>query len=68
MPSVVALPDQCDRVWSGVRSAGRKLVLGGDGAPWLLFDLERDPLELSNLAGDPSRAAEIAALRASVSW
>ncbi|HEY5079010.1 MAG TPA: sulfatase-like hydrolase/transferase [Opitutaceae bacterium] len=67
MPSVVALPDQCDRAWSGVRSATRKLVLNPDGSPWLLFDLQEDPLEMRNLAGDPSRAAEIAALRGSVS-
>jgi arylsulfatase A-like enzyme len=70
MPSVVNLPHQCDRVWRGVRTRTRKLVLnsthstgsGQDGSPWLFFDLENDPLELSNLAGDPARAAEIAAL------
>jgi arylsulfatase A-like enzyme len=59
MPSVVALPDQCDRLWSGVRTAERKLVLDAAGRPWLLFDLAGDPLELRNLAGDPSRSAEI---------
>ena len=64
MPSVVALPRQCDRVWRGVRTARRKLVLNADGAPWLFFDLERDPLELENLAGDPTRAVEIAELAA----
>lgn len=67
MPSVVALPDQCDRLWSGVRSASRKLVLNPDGTPWLYFDLEGDPLERRNLAGEPSRAPEIAALRGRVS-
>lgn len=67
MPSVVGLPDQCDRVWSGVRTASRKLVLGADGSPWLYFDLERDPLEASNLAGDPSRAGEVEALRGALS-
>ncbi len=66
MPSVVALPDQCDRAWRGVRTATRKLVLNADGSPWLFFDLERDPLELKNLAADPAFAAEIAALRAQV--
>jgi len=66
MPSVVRLPDQCDRAWAGVRSARRKLVLNADGSPWLFFDLERDPLELSNLAGDPSRAGELGELAASV--
>jgi arylsulfatase A-like enzyme len=67
MPSVVALPDQCDRTWRGVRSATRKLVLNPDGSPWLFFDLQADPLERNNLAPEPSRAAEIAALRPAVS-
>jgi arylsulfatase A-like enzyme len=67
MPSVVRLPDQCDRVWAGVRTRARKLVLNADGSPWLYFDLEDDPLELRNLAADRSRAAEIAGLAASVS-
>ena len=66
MPSVVALPHQCDRIWRGVRTATRKLVLNEDGSPWLFFDLERDPLERMNLVGDPARAAEIAALRGQV--
>ena len=63
MPSVVALPYQCDRVWRGVRTKTRKLVLNADGTPWLFFDLENDPLEMKNLAGDPTRAAEIEELR-----
>lgn len=63
MPSVVALPHQCDRAWRGVRSARRKLVVNDDGSPWLFFDLERDPFELNNLAGDPAHAAELAAWR-----
>jgi arylsulfatase A-like enzyme len=62
MPSVVSLSDQCDRVWAGVRTARRKLVLNEDRTPWLFFDLEADPGEERNLAGDPSRAAEVAAL------
>ncbi len=62
MPSVVGLPDQCDRRWRGVRTAARKLVLGDAGQPWLFHDLERDPLETRNLAGDPARADEMAAL------
>jgi arylsulfatase A-like enzyme len=66
MPSVVHLPHQCDRVWRGVRTARRKLVLGADGSPWLFFDLERDPLELRNLAADAGRAAERERLRAQV--
>lgn len=64
MPSVVALPHQCDRAWRGVRTKTRKLVLGPDGAPWLFFDLENDPWEMKNLAGDPARSGEIATLRA----
>jgi arylsulfatase A-like enzyme len=66
MPSVVALPQQCDRVWRGVRSATRKLILNADGTPWLLFDLAGDPLERRNLAGDPAWAAERDRLRAHV--
>jgi hypothetical protein len=66
MPSVVRQPHQCDRVWRGVRGRDRKLVLGGDGSPWLFFDLENDPLEMRNLAAFPSRAAEIRNLSASV--
>lgn len=63
MPCVVHLPDQCDRVWRGVRTRTRKLVLTDDGAPWLFFDLERDAREEHDLSGDSNRAAEIAALR-----
>ena len=62
MPSVVALPQQCDRGWRGVRTPARKLVLNADGSPWLFFDLEKDPGERENLAGDPARAAEMARL------
>ena len=61
MPTVVALPWQCDRIWRGVRSPVRKLVLHGDGSPWLFFDLERDPFERENLAGRPDHVAEMAA-------
>jgi arylsulfatase A-like enzyme len=64
MPSVVRLPHQCDRVWRGIRTRERKLVLNADGTPWLFFDLARDPLELSNEAAEPARAGEISALRA----
>lgn len=66
MPSVVALPHQCDRVWRGVRTSTRKLVLNEDGTPWLFFDLERDPLEMKNLAGEPARQGEIDVLRSQV--
>src|SRR5258708_3029814 len=64
MPSIVALPYQCDRVWSGVRTPTRKLIFeNAVGDPWLFFDLEKDPLERKNLAGDPARIGEIEALR-----
>jgi arylsulfatase A-like enzyme len=66
MPSVVALPHQCDRAWRGVRTADRKLVLGPDGAPWLYFDLAADPLEESNLAADPGNRAQIAQLQPAI--
>ena len=62
MPSVVALPHQCDRVWRGVRTKTRKLVLNADRSPWLFFDLENDPLEMKNLARDPAWAEELTEL------
>ncbi len=49
MPSVVMLPQQCDRVWSGVRSATRKQIFNADGSSWLEFDLTNDPLEITDL-------------------
>ena len=64
MPSVVRQPLQCDRIWSGLRAPGRKLVLNADGTPWLFFDLAADPGETRNLATDPSRAGEIRDLAA----
>jgi arylsulfatase A-like enzyme len=64
MPSVVQLPHQCDRVWRGVRTPARKLVLGSGGEPWLFFDLEQDPLEKANLTEDSARAGEMFRLRA----
>ena len=66
MPSVVALPHQCDRPWRGVRTKSRKLVLNADGSPWLFFDLANDPHELHNLAADASRASELAELRRAI--
>jgi arylsulfatase A-like enzyme len=49
MPSVVDLPDQCDRIWAGWRSAKRKEVSFENGDPWLCFDLVRDQGEQHNL-------------------
>ncbi len=63
MPSVVRLPHQCDRVWRGVRTASRKLVVTEDGVPWLFFDLEHDPGEEHNVVGEAGRAAEVTELR-----
>ena len=63
MPSVVRVPQQCDRVWRGVRTASRKLVVNADGAPWLCFDLTRDPGEERNLVGAAAYTAEWMALR-----
>ncbi|HTO04562.1 MAG TPA: sulfatase-like hydrolase/transferase, partial [Opitutus sp.] len=65
MPTVVALPHQCDRAWRGLRTSSRKLILNEDGSPWLFFDLEQDPYEQENLIDDPTRVDEIATLR---SW
>ncbi|MBC8039798.1 MAG: sulfatase-like hydrolase/transferase [Opitutaceae bacterium] len=49
MPSVVAMPLQCDRVWSGWRSPVRKEIFNADGSPWLAFDLVRDAGEQRSL-------------------
>jgi len=51
MPSVVALPNQCDRVWRGTRSKKEKTIWNADGSLWMRFDLERDP-------GEEGRKAE----------
>lgn len=63
MPSVVALPHQCDRQWRGVRTVKRKLVLNADGSPWLFFDLEKDPGETRNLVNEPAWQEEIAVMK-----
>ncbi len=49
MPSVVALPKQCDRTWSARRTASIKEVFTADGQTWLRFDLQADPFEQHNL-------------------
>ena len=63
MPAPTDIPLQCPHAWRGFRSPRHKLVLrpderGGE-VPWLYFDLERDPLEMKNLAGDPARRGEM---------
>ena len=63
MPTAPAIPAQCPHAWRGFRSTQHKLVLNADGSPWLYFDLERDPLEMNNLAGDPARREAIEELR-----
>jgi arylsulfatase A-like enzyme len=64
MPGATAIPLQCPHAWRGFRTPRHKLVLHADGRPWLYFDLERDPLERENLAGDPARSGELARLAA----
>jgi arylsulfatase A-like enzyme len=59
MPTGTEIPLQCPVAWRGFRSAKHKLILNADGSPWLYFDLEHDPLEMKNLAGDPARSREI---------
>jgi arylsulfatase A-like enzyme len=80
MPSIVHFPQQCDRMWRGVRTKTRKLVLSfqptvsihamspgqAAGTPWLFFDLEKDPHEQCNLASDATRSREMAELQALV--
>ena len=59
MPTGTDIALQCPEAWRGFRSAKHKLVLHPDGRPWLYYDLERDPLEMKNLAEDPARSEEI---------
>ena len=49
--------------WCMVREGAFKLVVQKeDFEPTHLFDLERDPYEMTNLLADPNRAAERARL------
>jgi arylsulfatase A-like enzyme len=59
MPAATEIALQCPVAWRGFRSPKHKLVLNENGTPWMYFDLERDPLEMRNLAEDPAKAAEI---------
>jgi arylsulfatase A-like enzyme len=63
MPAATEIPLQCPHAWHGFRSARHKLVLKADGTPWMYFDLQEDPLEIKNLALDPTREGEIEELR-----
>jgi len=63
MPAATEIAQQCPVAWRGFRSAQHKLVLNEDGTPWLYFDLQKDPLEMKNLAGDPAKSGEIETLR-----
>lgn len=47
-----------------VRSRAHKLILGEDGEPLLFFDLEQDPFELTDRAGDPDCRDRVAEMRA----
>jgi arylsulfatase A-like enzyme len=52
-----------DETWRGIRTRTHKYLIKGDrrGAlPWLLFDLEADPYEMTNMLGRPG-SEEIAA-------
>jgi arylsulfatase A-like enzyme len=63
MPDATEIPLQCPHAWRGFRSPQHKLILrretDGREVPWLFFDLERDPLEMKNLAEDPARLDEM---------
>lgn len=51
--------------WRGVRTRRYTYARKADtGKPWLLFDNEKDPQQLSNLANDPTHAALVKKLDA----
>jgi arylsulfatase A-like enzyme len=46
-------PDQIAKPWRGIVTA-RYTYARYEEEPWVLFDRERDPFEMHNLAGDPA--------------
>jgi arylsulfatase A-like enzyme len=48
--------DGTTQSWRGART-GRYMYARSERQPWLLYDLEKDPFELKNLAGDPAAAS-----------
>ncbi len=49
-------PDSVTEGWRGVRT-GRYMYARHESKPWVLYDLEKDPYELNNLAHDPAAAS-----------
>jgi arylsulfatase A-like enzyme len=45
--------DETPHPWRGVRTQ-RHMVARTEAGPWVLYDLEKDPDELTNLANDPA--------------
>jgi len=52
-----------------VRTRSRKLLRQGPKGSDILFDLEKDPLEMTDVAGDPAYAEDLKSLRAAaLAW